>query len=65
MTDPKNPFEGANPFAAPGADDEFVTTPQAAPERVVPTGGLDDEISITPQAAPERVAPPETTPPPE
>jgi len=65
----------ANPFAAPAADDEFVTTPQAAPERVVPTpeADLDDEISTTPQARPERVAPPsssspdstETPPPPQ
>jgi parvulin-like peptidyl-prolyl isomerase len=61
-----------NPFAAPGPDDEFVTTPQARPERITP-GGLDDEISTTPQAGPERVAPPasprpdppETSPPPE
>ena len=37
--------------------DEFVTTPQASPERVVPGGDLDDEISTTPQARPERVAP--------
>jgi peptidyl-prolyl cis-trans isomerase SurA len=53
----------ANPFAAPAADDEFVTTPQAAPERIVPTPisgvDLDDEISTTPQARPERVPPPE------
>ncbi|MEE8217669.1 MAG: peptidyl-prolyl cis-trans isomerase [Vicinamibacteria bacterium] len=48
-----------NPFAAPGADDEFVTTPQAGPERIVPGADLDDEISTTPQAAPERVPPPE------
>jgi peptidyl-prolyl cis-trans isomerase C len=62
----------ANPFAAPDPDDEFVTTPQAQPERVTP-GGLGDEISTTPQARPERVAPPgsppstspETSPPPE
>ena len=49
----------ANPFAAPAADDEFVTTPQAAPERIVPGADLDDEISTTPQARPERVPPPE------
>jgi parvulin-like peptidyl-prolyl isomerase len=61
-----------NPFAAPDPDDEFVTTPQARPERVTPSG-FDDEISTTPQARPERVAPPaspspdppETSPPPE
>ena len=47
-----------NPFATPGADDEFVTTPQAGPERIVPGADLDDEISTTPQARPERVAPP-------
>jgi peptidyl-prolyl cis-trans isomerase SurA len=62
-----------NPFAAPGPDDEFVTTPQARPERVTP-GAIGDEITTTPQAGPERVAPPvspspdppaETTSPPE
>jgi peptidyl-prolyl cis-trans isomerase SurA len=61
-----------NPFAAPDPNDEFVTTPQARPERVTP-GGFDDEISTTPQARPERVVPaaspssdpPETSPPPE
>ena len=48
-----------NPFAAPGADDEFVTTPQAGPEHIVPGADLDDEISTTPQTRPERVPPPE------
>jgi parvulin-like peptidyl-prolyl isomerase len=51
---------------------EFVTPPQAAPDRVTPRG-FDDEISTTPQTRPERVAPPaspspdpsETSPPPE
>jgi len=47
-----------NPFAAPVGDDEFVTTPQAAPQRFVPGSSLDDdEISTTPQARPERVPP--------
>jgi parvulin-like peptidyl-prolyl isomerase len=46
----------------PGAGDEFVTTPQAAPEKVTPSSGPlaapDDEISTTPQAQPEHVVPP-------
>ena len=62
-----------NPFAAPSADDEFVTTPQAAPDHITPGADLDDEISTTPQALPELVAPPsgsdpdstETPPPPQ
>jgi peptidyl-prolyl cis-trans isomerase SurA len=62
----------SNPFATPDPDEEFVTTPQARPERVAP-GAIDDEISTTPQAQPERVIPPassssdppETSPPPE
>lgn len=55
------PATTRNPFAAPSADDEFVTTPQASPQRFVPGASLDDggddEISTTPQASPERVAP--------
>jgi parvulin-like peptidyl-prolyl isomerase len=47
-----------NPFAAPGQDDEFVTTPQAKPEHVVPGTDLGDEITTTPQSRPERVEPP-------
>ena len=64
------PAADRNPFAAPGQDDEFVTTPQARPERVIPGADLEDEISTTPQARPEHVAPPgadspEAAPPPE
>jgi parvulin-like peptidyl-prolyl isomerase len=47
--------------AVPGGGDEFVTTPQAAPEKVTPSApprAPDDEISTTPQAQPEHVAPP-------
>ncbi len=57
------PAADRNPFAAPGQDDEFVTTPQARPERVLPGVDLDDEISATPQARPEHVAPPAADPP--
>jgi peptidyl-prolyl cis-trans isomerase SurA len=39
------------------ADDEFSTTPQSRPERIVPGSITEDEIATTPQAAPERVAP--------
>jgi peptidyl-prolyl cis-trans isomerase SurA len=63
-----SPSADRNPFAVPGGDDEFVTTPQARPERIVPGSDLDDEISTTPQARPERVPPPEagsSGPPPE
>ena len=39
-------------------DDEFSTTPQASPERIVP-GSIaeDDEFSTTPQASPQRIVP--------
>lgn len=63
------PLPGMTAPGTPAAeDDEFVTSPQSSPERVVPGAALDDEISTTPQARPERIAPAdqtETAPPPE
>jgi parvulin-like peptidyl-prolyl isomerase len=58
---PASPSADRNPFAPPGQDDEFVTTPQARPERVVPGTEPDDEIRTTPQPHPERVPPPDAS----
>jgi parvulin-like peptidyl-prolyl isomerase len=54
---PVGPTPSRSRYGTPEADDEFSTTPQARPERIVPGSITDDEISTTPQAAPERVAP--------
>jgi parvulin-like peptidyl-prolyl isomerase len=54
---PAGPAPSSSRYGTPAEDDEFSTTPQAAPEHVVPGATADDEISTTPQAAPERVAP--------
>lgn len=63
------PAPSSSGYGTPAVeDDEFVTSPQSSPERVVPGAALDDEISTTPQARPERIAPAdqtETAPPPE
>jgi parvulin-like peptidyl-prolyl isomerase len=57
------PAPGRTPARpVPGAGDEFITTPQAAPEKVTPSSAPptapDDEITTSPQAQPEHVAPP-------
>lgn len=56
---PAGPAASSSRYGAPAGaeDDEFSTTPQASPQRIVPGADLEDEISTTPQARPERVAP--------
>lgn len=57
-TAPAGPAPSGSRYGTPAAEgDEFTTTPQAAPDRIVPGSILEDEISTTPQAAPERIAP--------
>jgi len=54
-TEPAGP--AASSGSPAGEGDEISTTPQAAPQRIVPGPPLDDEISTTPQAAPQRIVP--------
>jgi hypothetical protein len=54
-TEPAGP--AASSGSPAGEGDEISTTPQAAPQRIVPGPPLDDEISTTPQASPERIVP--------
>jgi len=52
------PAPSSGRYGSPVSEgDEFSTTPQARPQRIVPGAPLSDEISTTPQARPERVDP--------
>jgi len=56
--EPAGPAASSGGYGSPtGEGDEISTTPQAAPQRIVPGPPLDGEISTTPQASPERIAP--------
>jgi hypothetical protein len=57
-TEPVGPAASSGRYGSPaGEGDEFSTTPQATPQRIVPGAPLDDEISTTPQASPQRIVP--------
>jgi hypothetical protein len=51
------PSPSSSRYGSPTGDDEFTTSPQASPERIVPGAIAGDEFTTTPQASPERVAP--------
>jgi len=55
---PAGPAASSDLYGSPsGEGDEFSTTPQASPQRIVPGAPLDDEINTTLQATPQRIVP--------
>jgi parvulin-like peptidyl-prolyl isomerase len=52
------PAPSSGRLGSPVAEgDEFTTTGDTSPQRIVPGAPLDDEISTTPQASPQRIVP--------